>query len=58
MNKGLAGHVATSKENLNILNAYTDERFNKDIDVKLNYRTKTMLIVPILDEYNRCIGVI
>lgn len=28
MNKGIAGHVATSRELLNIQNAYLDQRFN------------------------------
>jgi transcriptional regulator with GAF, ATPase, and Fis domain len=49
-NKGVVGHVANSGETLNILNAYQDERFNKEIDIQTNYKTNTLLCVPILDE--------
>jgi GAF domain-containing protein len=40
------------------VNAYADERFNKDIDKHLGYTTRTILGVPILDENNKCLGVI
>jgi GAF domain-containing protein len=57
MNKGIAGHVATTKELLNIQNAYLDQRFNQDVDVQTNYKTKSLLVCPILDG-ERCLGVL
>eukprot|EP01061_Rhynchopus_euleeides_P008029 TRINITY_DN17097_c0_g3_i1.p1 TRINITY_DN17097_c0_g3~~TRINITY_DN17097_c0_g3_i1.p1 ORF type:complete len:998 (+),score=333.60 TRINITY_DN17097_c0_g3_i1:66-2996(+) len=47
INKGIAGTVATTGENLNILDAYSDNRFNQSIDKKSGYRTKTLLAVPV-----------
>ena len=43
-------------ESVNILNAYADERFNKEIDRKSNYKTNTILCVPIMSKYNEIIG--
>ena len=34
MSTGVAGHVATTGETLNIVNAYEDPRFNQDVDLK------------------------
>ncbi len=34
INVGIAGHVASTGETLNIPDAYQDDRFNKDIDLK------------------------
>ncbi|CAI2299650.1 unnamed protein product [Caenorhabditis sp. 36 PRJEB53466] len=48
MAKGIAGHVASTGEGLNIENAYDDERFNADVDSKTGYTTKTILCMPIL----------
>eukprot|EP00002_Diphylleia_rotans_P033883 TRINITY_DN7243_c0_g1_i11.p1 TRINITY_DN7243_c0_g1~~TRINITY_DN7243_c0_g1_i11.p1 ORF type:complete len:1023 (+),score=239.10 TRINITY_DN7243_c0_g1_i11:112-3180(+) len=49
MNLGIAGHVATSGETLNIPEAYEDSRFNSEIDRKTGYRTKTILCMPIIN---------
>lgn len=57
MNKGVAGHVATAKEVVNIRNAYSDHRFNKDVDSKSNYKTRTILAAPITDN-DQCLGVL
>ncbi|EAS06873.1 GAF domain protein (macronuclear) [Tetrahymena thermophila SB210] len=58
INQGIAGFVATTKQTLNILNAYADERFNKDFDKKMNYKSRTILCVPIIDEHGRVLGAI
>ncbi|KAL4507068.1 hypothetical protein ABPG72_001861 [Tetrahymena utriculariae] len=58
INQGIAGFVATTKQTLNILNAYADERFNKDFDKKMNYKSRTILCVPIIDEHGRVLGTI
>ena len=44
---GIVGFVAKTGEILNILDAYSDNRFNPENDKKTNYRTKTVLCVPI-----------
>ena len=44
---GIAGAVATSGKRLIIKDVYDDVRFNKSIDEKTGYRTKSVLCVPI-----------
>ncbi len=44
---GIAGYVAKTGEPLNIPNAYEDERFNRSIDQKTGYHTKSLLCMPI-----------
>ena len=58
MDKGIVGHVVVSGKSVNILDAYSDERFNKNVDLKSNYRTKTILCSPIVDINNRVTGAI
>ncbi|RLD15974.1 MAG: hypothetical protein DRI36_06360 [Caldiserica bacterium] len=57
MNEGIAGYVATTGESLNVPNAYKDERFNKEIDKKTGFRTKTILAVPIRNLKGEIMGV-
>ena len=45
--KGIAGHVATTGETLNIPDAYLDPRFNRDVDIQTGYKTRTILCMPI-----------
>lgn len=54
--KGLAGHVVKSGETINIKNAYTDERFNKEIDLQTGYKTTTILCMPIRNLNQQIIG--
>jgi len=54
---GLAGHTARTGEVLNILDAYEDPRFNRDFDKKMNYRTRSVLCVPVQDRQERVTGV-
>lgn len=49
INQGLAGWVARNGKTLNILDAHQDERFNPENDKKINYRTKSVLAVPIFN---------
>merc|ERR1719249_547961 len=48
---GIVGHTVTTGQTLNIRDAYKDSRFNPEVDRLSNYRTKTILCVPI--QYNR-----
>ncbi|CAK76414.1 unnamed protein product (macronuclear) [Paramecium tetraurelia] len=55
--QGIAGFVAQSKSILNIEDAYRDQRFNSQQDIKNNYKTKTLLVCPIM-ENDKCVGVL
>lgn len=55
--RGLAGHVVQTGETINIKDAYTDNRFNPDVDKKTGYRTKTILCMPIKNFNQEIIGV-
>jgi len=47
---GVAGYCFQSGEILNLDDAYTDPRFNKEVDAQTGYRTRSLLCVPL---YNR-----
>uniref|UniRef100_A0A915IJ91 GAF domain-containing protein n=1 Tax=Romanomermis culicivorax TaxID=13658 RepID=A0A915IJ91_ROMCU len=49
MDRGIGGFVASSGHVLNIEDAYTDDRFNREIDLKTGYTTKTILCMPIFN---------
>ncbi|KAK6166133.1 hypothetical protein SNE40_022897 [Patella caerulea] len=55
--RGIAGHVAQSKQFINIPEAYDDPRFNQDVDKKTGYRTHSILCMPILTADGDVIGV-
>ncbi|KAK3612701.1 hypothetical protein CHS0354_042228 [Potamilus streckersoni] len=57
MDKGVAGHVASTGEVLNIPDAYMDKRFNREVDMQTGYRTKSILCMPIYIRGNT-IGVV
>lgn len=57
IDKGLAGHVAMSGETVNIQNAYSDDRFNRDIDMQTGYKTSNILCMPIRNLKYEIIGV-
>ena len=46
-NAGIAGEVATSGETINIPDAYSDSRFNQEVDKKSGYVTRSILCMPI-----------
>lgn len=54
--KGLAGYVVQTGETLNITDAYSDSRFNPEVDTKTGYRTKTILCMPIMNNNREIIG--
>jgi len=55
--QGLAGHVFKTGETINIKDAYSDSRFNKNIDKETGYTTKTILCMPIKNIDQEIIGV-
>lgn len=54
---GIAGHVAETKEVVNIKDAYKDPRFNSEIDLKTGYKTNIILSMPICNYEGDVIGV-
>lgn len=54
--KGLAGHVVKTGEAINIKDAYSDNRFNKEIDIQTGYKTSTILCMPIKNLKHDIIG--
>lgn len=56
VDKGLAGHVVKTGETINIKDAYSDKRFNKEIDLQTGYKTKTILCMPIKNLNQEIIG--
>lgn len=57
MGEGIAGWVAEHRKPLLIEDCYKDPRFNKEFDLKSNFRTKSMICVPMLRK-EKLIGVI
>jgi HD-GYP domain-containing protein (c-di-GMP phosphodiesterase class II) len=54
--KGLAGYVVKTGEALNIPDAYSDPRFNPEVDKNTGYHTKTILCMPIMNNNREIIG--
>ncbi len=56
--KGLAGTVAETGEALILHDVYEDPRFDRSLDQKTGYRTRSMLCVPIKNRGQRVVGVL
>jgi adenylate cyclase len=56
-NKGVAGWVFTRNEGTIIHDAYKDDRFNKAVDVRTGFRTKSILCAPLRTVSGEKIGV-
>ncbi len=54
---GIAGIAASTGQIVNVADAYTDPRFNRAIDARTGYRTRTMLAVPLRKLDGEIIGV-
>lgn len=55
---GIAGHVGLTGETANITDAYKDERFSRDFDLKTGYRTTSILCMAIKNQRRKIIGTI
>jgi len=55
---GIAGHVASTGEILNVPEPYNDPRFNQQTDKDSGYLTKSILCVPVRDGDGRNIAVL
>ena len=56
--KGIAGWVAMHGETVNLEDAYTDPRFEPEVDLRLGFRTKSLLCLPIRSKNDEVIGVL
>ena len=54
---GIAGHVFTSGETVNIPHAYADLRFNPGVDIQTGFFTRSMLCAPVTNKDGKIIGV-
>ena len=55
---GIAGDVAKTLKTVNIPDAYKDDRFNPAFDKETNYRTKSILCMPMLNNEGALVGVV
>ncbi len=55
---GIAGDVAKTCTTANIPDAHQDPRFNPDFDKQTNYRTRSVLCLPLLNTEGKLVGVI
>ena len=55
--KGLAGYVAKTGEVVNIPDAYSDPRFNPEIDKRSGYHTQNVLCMPMKNKEGEIVGV-
>lgn len=53
---GIVGAAIVEGKTINIPDAYEDKRFNKNVDIMNNYRTKTILCVPLKDKKGKILG--
>jgi sigma-B regulation protein RsbU (phosphoserine phosphatase) len=56
--RGLAGWVAENGEQVNLLDAHDDPRFDRSFDELFGYRTRTLLVAPVMDGSGRVVGVL
>ncbi|MGV3622169.1 MAG: HD domain-containing phosphohydrolase [Archangium sp.] len=58
LGQGIAGSVAQTGDVVNLRDAYDDARFQRDWDTKNNYRTRSVLCVPMRDTRGDITGVL
>lgn len=54
---GLVGAAFTTGETLNITDAYSDPRFNREFDHQTGFKTRSILCMPLADRRGQPIGV-
>ncbi|MCX5805238.1 MAG: GAF domain-containing protein [Proteobacteria bacterium] len=55
---GIAGSVFTTGKTINIPDAYADPRFNKEVDKKTGYTTRSVLCMPVNNKAGETLGVV
>jgi phosphoserine phosphatase RsbU/P len=56
--RGIAGWVAEHGETVNLEDAYADPRFESEVDLRLGFKTKSILCLPIRNKDGQTIGVL
>eukprot|EP00163_Fabomonas_tropica_P006280 TRINITY_DN15857_c0_g1_i1.p1 TRINITY_DN15857_c0_g1~~TRINITY_DN15857_c0_g1_i1.p1 ORF type:complete len:712 (+),score=273.36 TRINITY_DN15857_c0_g1_i1:206-2341(+) len=56
--KGIAGECFMKKKSVNIPEPYSDSRFNPEFDKKNNFKTRSILCMPLYDNESKVIGVL
>ncbi|KAF4316281.1 hypothetical protein G195_010309 [Phytophthora kernoviae 00238/432] len=56
--RGIAGHVAATKEPLTVSCPYEDLRFDRSFDAKFGFKTESLLTQPVLDRAGETVGVL
>ncbi|HUO35908.1 MAG TPA: GAF domain-containing SpoIIE family protein phosphatase [Candidatus Acidoferrum sp.] len=56
--RGVAGWVAQHGETVSLADAYADPRFESEIDLRLGFRTRSLLCIPIRNKSKTTIGVL
>jgi len=56
--EGLVGECLSSREIINVSNAYSDPRFSKTVDKATGYKTRSVLNVPLLGWETQPVGVL
>lgn len=55
-NRGIVGQVIQTGQTVKVDDAYSDARFDKSVDTKSGYRTRTLLCVPLVNAAGQRIG--
>ena len=58
VNLGFAGLAARNLKVVNIADAHADERFNREVDARTGYHTRTILSCPLTDYNGKLVGVL
>ena len=55
---GIAGHSFQTGETINLADAYADPRFNKEVDERTGYRTRSLYCAPVYYRDGQRLGVV
>lgn len=55
---GVAGHCFRTGETINLVDAYADPRFCKEVDERTGYRTRNLFCAPVYNRHGKRLGVI
>lgn len=56
--KGIAGHVFHTQQPMIINDPYSDPRFNPEVDKQTQYKTNTIMALPIVGKNGKTLGVV
>ena len=57
-NVGIAGAAANTRKIVTVNDAYSDDRFYRDVDLQTGFRTRNLLAGPLLDYDGQLVGVL